>query len=186
MNFPVSDKNFNGLFRRFSDTGGPRIELLPSSIDAICFPKYIFWYNNSEKHFCSRIDDNNPYLIVKVCDFPFLITHYEISSHPSDQHYMRAWKFEGSLDNVHYDVLDDRPVSSDLSTNAIKKYKVNNRRKLYQYFRVNQTVKTLSNLITMRISGLDIYGTFIPIRCSSSRKSVSSLFNLIHFLMLKN
>ena len=162
--------------------GSPRLKLFPSSIDNEWYPYYIFWYNQTYYHFCSAGAGN---LVIKIVDFPFKITHYEIRSHPSSEHYMRAWTFEGSNDNVHYDMLDNRPESDDLISSSVKSYEVNKQRKSYRYFRVKQVGKTLSGYTSMRVSGLDVYGTLVSFRCSPSRKSISSFFMFITCLILR-
>ena len=182
MEFPVKDTKFSGLFRKYNDTGTPKLKLIPSSVSWQWYPYYIFWYDQNHYHFCSGAEGN---LVIKIVDFLFKITHYELRSHQSSEHYMRAWTFEGSSDNVHYDMLDNRPENDDLNCSSVKLYEVKKQRKSYRYFRIKQIGKTLSGNAAMRVSGLDIYGTLVPIKCSQQRKQLSYFFMYITCLILK-
>ena len=184
--FPVKSTQFSGLFRRYSDTGSPEIDLFPSSVANQWYAYYIFWYNQTYYHYCSGESDANSSLVIRINNLPFKITHYEIRSHSSAEHYMQAWTFEGSNDNVHYDMLDNRPASSDLISNSVKIYEVNKQRKPYRYFRIKQTVNTLSGRMNMRLSGLDIYGAFISLKCTQTKKSSPSIFMLISLITCSN
>ena len=82
-------------------------------------------------------------------------------------------------------MLDDRPENDDLISSSVKLYEVNKQRKSYRYFRVKQVGTTLSGHISMRVSGLDVYGTLVSFRCSPSRKSTSSFFMFITCLILR-
>ena len=73
MDYPLTGKQFSGLFRRYSDTGHPSLELFPSSTADDRYAKYIFWYNQTDLHFCSGLWSENPYLVIKISDFPFVL-----------------------------------------------------------------------------------------------------------------
>ena len=89
---------------------------------------------------------------------------------------MQAWTFEGSNNNKAYTMLHKRPICEDLKLSGIGQYQINPKRKRYQYFRIKQTVATISSQANMRISGLDFYGSFIAPKNGCSCKHYSHYF----------
>ena len=108
------------------------------------------------------------------------ITNYSIRSHPDPRYYMQAWKLEGSNDDEHYEILDNRPQNADLRSSSIGQYPANPQGKSFQYFKIKQTMPTPSGYKNMRISGLDFYGSFIAkqitCKCRKCENNRYSLF----------
>ena len=145
----------------------------------------ILAFNNPNAHWCSDDKEGlNAQLVIKIINVPFYITHYSIRSHPSTQHYMRAWTLEGSNDNVKYEMIHNMPENNDLISNKIGQYPVNAKRKGYKYFRIKQTIKTISNLASMRISGLDFYGSFMGKQANSCRNTRKDSIYLLAFVFV--
>ena len=162
MNFPVKADKLDGLVRSFKDTGKPRIELYPSSTWGYPYlVSNILEYDDPISHWCSGYAEKlNSSLVVKIVDAPFNITHYSIRSHYSNDAYMPAWTFEGSNDNVNYDLLHSKDINEELKNSGIGQYKINPQKKSYRYFRIRQTVKTVGGYDGMRVSGIDFFGSF--------------------------
>ena len=162
MNFPVTSDKLSGLIRSYKDNGYPLVELLPSSATEGNPIKGVFTYNDANDHWCSTAAQGlNDNLVINF-GIPFYITHYSIRSHPSTNHYIQAWTFEGSDDNKEYEMLHRQPICDTLKSSGIGQYKINNTKKGFRYFRIKQTVATISGSTSMRISGLDLYGSFVP------------------------
>ena len=163
LNFPVKADKLSGLVRNYKDKGYPSIELYPSSSIKNHNVSNILDYSDDQSHWASTLEEKlNAQLVIKIADGPFYITHYSIRSHPSANYYMQAWTFEGSMNNKTYTMLDNRPQNADLNSSKIGQYRVNPKRKRFQYFRIKQTMPTLVvSHENMRISGIDFYGSFI-------------------------
>ena len=161
MIFPVNSDRLNGIIRSYVDRKSPIIELMPSSTYYTYYVENILDYNNTESHWVSNTDEGlNGSLVVKITDDPFLITHYSIRSHHTDYDYVRAWTFEGSNDNIKYELLHNKTDNSELANSSIGQYEVNPRKKGFRYFRIKQTIETHHGWKDMRISGLDFFGIY--------------------------
>ena len=163
MNFPLNKEDkLNGLIRSFVDKKYPKVELYASSQTSNAAAD-IFSYNDENAHWCSLESEGlSAQLVVKIVNAPFYITHYSIRSHFTSVNYMQAWSFEASKDNAVYETLDNRSINDDLSSSGIGQYRINTKKKGFQYFKIKQTVPTKEAHTNMRISGLDFFGSFIP------------------------
>ena len=183
MFFPVKENKFSGLLRSFSSRGYPKIELLPSSSATTHPSKNVLNFENNISHWVSGNEGLNAHFDVKIVSGVLRITNYTIRSHYGSDCYMRAWTFEASNDNFSYTMLDNRPQNDDLNCSGVVQYHVNQENNYYQYFRIRQTVKTIADS-TMRLSGIDFYGEFLPFRtktckCSKNQHSLLALINIL-------
>ena len=165
MIFPVNSDKLNGVLKNFKNKGTPNIKLIPSSTQGTYAVSNILDFNSADSHWASSYSDGlNSNLVVKFVDDRFLITHYSIRSHQSTENYMQAWTLEASIDDINYETLHNKTKNEELINNTIRQYKINPRKKGFQYFRIKQTMKTVYESTNMRISGLDFFGTY-PFVC---------------------
>ena len=181
MFFPVKTHKFWGILRRYTNTGYPKIELLPSSTSPARKPEDILGLDNL--HWVSGINDGlNVQFVVRIVSGVLRITSYSIKSHNTDTYYMRAWSLEGSNDNNNYSMIDDRPQNDDLCNSGIGQYPVNPQNNYYQYFRIKQTMPNKGDSI-MRIFNLDFYGEFLPFKLNSCKYLKNSNNNMLSLLV---
>lgn len=189
MKFLVKNDKFNGIIRSFKENNYPKIELKPSSYDQINPVENILDYGSENKHWVSNSDEGlKAQLVVKIVDDLFLITHYSIRSHFSEDPYIQKWTFEGSYDNNEYFTLHEPPQCDDLKSNGIGFYKVNPHKKGFKYFRIKQTMSTTGGYSNMRITNLEFFGIYpfscqCPKTCRNSRNNHISLLFLFCFIV---
>ena len=184
MKFLPKADNFSGLIKSFYDTGRPKIELNASepSSDGRAAIKAIE-YNNTDSHYVSNVKDGlNAYFIVKLSS-PFCITHYTIRSHPNPMYYIRAWTFAASMDGINYHILDNKEKNDYLKDNRSFREKVNPQRKKYKHFRIMQTV--MNSDILMRISGIDLFGTFTLENEKRRKINFSKIIKFVYIFVIK-
>lgn len=183
LDFPVTNKVFSGLLKKYKESGEPLVQIIPSSEPSDYPVSNILLFDDDASHWVSSLSEGlNANLVVKINNFPFYITHYTIRSHPQNLNYMQAWTLEGSNNGNNYQIIHNKTQNSELNNSGIGHYRVNARRLGFRYFRIKQTMVTVEKRSNMRISGLDFYGTFAPhqtIRCIRSNNRLNLMLTLV-------
>ena len=183
MEFPIERGQLHGIIRRYATRGSPKIELFPSSSQPAWPVNNILQYEDDSKHWVTEMNDGlDAHLVIKIQNCFLMIKNYSFQSHFSEEHFVQSWTFEGSNDNIHYDMLDDQPQNEYLKNGNIKSIEVNPEKRLFKYFRLKNKMNTISGHANMRVTHIELFGTLYLPRQSCKKpnnKPISKLFRYI-------